>query len=101
MRPVDSSAGPCFFTSASSSSSLPGFGRYTTCVFTAAISSPLRSWRSGRVYMIFSASANRLSAIMTNAMATLETETPDPDHPALDRYDTRDLVGVLIEDQAR
>src|SRR5436853_2394340 len=34
-------------------------------------------------------------------MATLETETPDPDHPGLDQYDTHDLVGVLIEDQGR
>ena len=32
-------------------------------------------------------------------MATLDTETPHPDHPALDEYDTRNLVGTLIEDQ--
>ena len=34
-------------------------------------------------------------------MATLDTETPHPDHPALDEYDTRNLVGTLIEDQGR
>src|SRR5690349_8363294 len=32
-------------------------------------------------------------------MPTLETETPHPDHPNLDEYDTRKLVDVLIEDQ--
>jgi len=34
-------------------------------------------------------------------MTTLETETPHPDHPKLDEYETRNLVGVLIEDQSR
>ena len=34
-------------------------------------------------------------------MTTLETETPHPDHPGLDEYETRNLVGVLIEDQSR
>ncbi|MEO5694575.1 MAG: N-acetylmuramic acid 6-phosphate etherase [Usitatibacter sp.] len=33
-------------------------------------------------------------------MATLETETPHPDHPRLDEYDTRKLVDVLIQDQS-
>src|SRR5438270_12614281 len=32
-------------------------------------------------------------------MAALETETPHPDHPRLDEYNTRDLVGVLIDEQ--
>ena len=32
-------------------------------------------------------------------MTTLETETPHPDHPKLDEYGTRDLVGALIDDQ--
>ena len=32
-------------------------------------------------------------------MATLETETPHPDHPRLDEYDTGELVKVLIDDQ--
>jgi N-acetylmuramic acid 6-phosphate etherase len=33
-------------------------------------------------------------------MATLETETPHPDHPRLDEYSTGELVNVLIDDQA-
>ena len=32
-------------------------------------------------------------------MTTLETETPHPDHPRLDEYETRDLVAALIDDQ--
>lgn len=32
-------------------------------------------------------------------MSTLETETPHPDHPRLDEYETPDLVGALIDDQ--
>lgn len=34
-------------------------------------------------------------------MATLETETPHPDHPHLDEYEIGTLVDVLIEDQSR
>ena len=34
-------------------------------------------------------------------MSTLETETPHPDHPKLDEYETRNLVGALIDDQSR
>lgn len=34
-------------------------------------------------------------------MATLETETPHPDHPRLDEYETHHLVAALIDDQAR
>ncbi len=34
-------------------------------------------------------------------MSTLETETPHPDHPKLDEYETRNLVGALIDDQGR
>jgi len=37
----------------------------------------------------------------TNAMTTLKTETPDPAHPGLDKYDTRDLVAALVDDQGR
>lgn len=33
-------------------------------------------------------------------MPPLETETPHPDHPRLDEYDTRKLVDVLIQDQS-
>ena len=36
-----------------------------------------------------------------NAMKTLKTETPDPAHPGLDRYDTQELVATLIDDQGR
>ncbi len=32
-------------------------------------------------------------------MTILETETPHPDHPKLDEYETRNLVGALIDDQ--
>jgi len=34
-------------------------------------------------------------------MTTLKTETPDPAHPGLDKYDTHELVGTLIDDQGR
>jgi len=34
-------------------------------------------------------------------MTPLQTETPHPDHPALDEYETHRLVGALIDDQAR
>ena len=33
-------------------------------------------------------------------MTDLETETPHPDHPKLDEYETRELVAALIDDQA-
>ena len=33
-------------------------------------------------------------------MPKLETETPHPDHARLDEYDTRNLVGTLIQDQS-
>ena len=33
-------------------------------------------------------------------MKTLETETPHPDHPKLDEYETRHLVDAFIDDQA-
>ena len=36
-----------------------------------------------------------------DSMSTLETETPHPDHPKLDEYETRNLVGALIDDQSR
>src|SRR6476661_8169159 len=32
-------------------------------------------------------------------MAMLETETPHPDHPGLDGYETRKLVATLVDDQ--
>src|SRR3954469_14027840 len=34
-------------------------------------------------------------------MARLKTETPHPDHPGLDEYETRNLVDVLVNDQGR
>lgn len=33
-------------------------------------------------------------------MTNLKTETPHPDHPRLDEYDTRELVAAFINDQA-
>ena len=37
---------------------------------------------------------------MTPLQTTLRTEQPHPDHPALDRYDTRALIDTFIADQA-
>jgi N-acetylmuramic acid 6-phosphate etherase len=34
-------------------------------------------------------------------MAMLNTETPDPQHAELDQYPTRELVGVLVDDQIK
>jgi hypothetical protein len=34
-------------------------------------------------------------------MTDLETESPHPDHPKLDEYETRQLVAALIDDQGR
>ena len=40
------------------------------------------------------------TSLPTSLRTTLRTEEPHPDHPALDRYDTRTLVDTFIADQA-